>query len=67
MKLYIWNECDSNYTSGIAFAIAESEEEARKLVEEDYRKNGGYLYPSLRGLSVHSISKRIGRAEPGGG
>lgn len=33
--LYVWENVLSDYTSGIAFALAESEEEARKLVKKE--------------------------------
>jgi hypothetical protein len=32
LKVYIWAEFCPDYTDGLAIAIAESEEEARKLV-----------------------------------
>lgn len=38
MKLYIWNkDVLRDYSSGIAFAIAESEEQARELITEKTR------------------------------
>ena len=36
LKLFVWNEFSPDYTVGLAFAIAETEEEARKLVIEEY-------------------------------
>lgn len=35
LKLYVWTGFCPDYTDGLAFAIAESEEKARKLVEPD--------------------------------
>lgn len=32
LKLYVWAEFEPNYTDGLAFAIAETEDEARSLV-----------------------------------
>ena len=38
LKLYVWEDVLRDYTSGIAFALAESPEEARELV---IKKLGG--------------------------
>lgn len=32
LKLYVWNNFNPDYTSGLAFAVAASEQEARELV-----------------------------------
>lgn len=37
LKLYVWENYGCDYTCGIAFALAESEEEARKLIHESDR------------------------------
>lgn len=34
MKLYVWRNVLNDYTSGVMFALAESEEQARELVRE---------------------------------
>jgi len=34
LKVYVWEEVFRDYTTGIAFAIAENSEQARDLVEE---------------------------------
>ena len=36
LKLYVWTEFSPDWTDGLAFAIAESEEEARELVIKAY-------------------------------
>jgi hypothetical protein len=35
MKLYVWHNVFCDYTCGIAFAMAESAEEARRLIREN--------------------------------
>ena len=35
MKLFVWTEFCPDYTDGLAFALAEDETEARKLVIEE--------------------------------
>lgn len=35
MKLYVWYEVRCDYTPGIAFALAESEKEAKELILKD--------------------------------
>ena len=41
LKLYVWEDVLTDYTSGIAFALAESIEQAREAIREkglsDYR------------------------------
>ena len=34
LKLYVWDKWSPNYTDGMAFAIAESVEEAQSLIRE---------------------------------
>lgn len=38
LKLYIWEDVLSDYTPGIAFALAENREEARQLCLESFDK-----------------------------
>lgn len=35
LKLFVWAEWAPNYTDGLAFAIAETEEQARKLIYDE--------------------------------
>ena len=59
LKLYVWEDVLNGYTSGIAFALAETEEEARQLITKEmgynhedlnkkpeliYNKKGFYIY-----------------------
>ena len=53
LRLYVWTEFSPNYTDGLAFAIAESENEARELVET----KRGYDVCEWGKLEVKSISK----------
>ena len=35
LKLYVWDEWAPSYSGGLAFAIAESEKEAKELIIEE--------------------------------
>lgn len=37
LKLYVWHNVLTDYTSGVMFALAHSADEARKLVRKGYR------------------------------
>lgn len=43
LKLYVWENVLRDYTGGIAFAYAENQEDARKLIIEKL----GYLHEDL--------------------
>ena len=47
MKLFVWEGVLTDYTSGIAFALAESVDEARKLILEKYEENNGCISDNL--------------------
>ena len=51
LKLFVWTEFSPDYTSGLAFAIAKDEPEARKLVEAFRRFFAKYLVPPSRSAS----------------
>jgi hypothetical protein len=63
LKLYIWTDFQSDYTEGLAFAIAASESEAMWLVEKEYDGSVSHWGP----LEVRPLNKRVARAVPGGG
>ena len=63
LKLFIWTEFCVDYSSGLAFAIAKNEAEAKKLIE----KNIGYSVSDWGDLEIKPLSKRIARAVHGGG
>ena len=43
MKLFVWEGVLTDYTSGIAFALAENAIEARKLILDKYEKEQSYF------------------------
>ncbi len=63
MKLFIWTGFCPDYTSGLAFAIAKDEAEARKLVI----KERGYEPYEWGDLEVRRLDRRVARAVSGGG
>ena len=63
MKLFIWTGFCPDYTSGLAFAIAKDEAEARKLVI----KNFGMEPWTWGDLEVRRLDRRVARAINGGG
>ena len=62
LKLFIWTEFCQDWTSGLAFAIAENETEARRLVIKEY---GREPY-SWGELEVRRLDWRVARSVPGG-
>ena len=62
LKLFVWQDFCPDYTSGLAFAIAKDETEARKLVVKE-RQFEPYDWGSL---TIHPI-KRIAKCVNGGG
>lgn len=63
LRLYIWTGYCPDYTAGLAFAIASSEDEARELVSEKY---GGEPY-EWGDLEVRRLDHRVAREVCGGG
>ena len=63
LKLFIWTGFSPDYTDGLAFAIAEDETEARKLIEKDC----GYEVYTWGDLEVRSVDHRVARSVFGGG
>jgi len=62
LKLFVWTGFCPDYTSGLAFAIAKDELEARRLIETDR----GYHISYWGDLTIHPI-RRIARSVSGGG
>ena len=62
LKLFVWSGFCPDYSSGLAFAIAENEEEAKKLVRKEY---GGEPY-SWGTLEVKSLAKKTSYYVVGG-
>lgn len=48
LKLFIWKNVLTDYTSGIAFALAENAEEARKIIFAKFEKEEQYLSDTLK-------------------
>lgn len=63
LKLFIWTDFEPDYTSGLAFAIAASEGEARRLI---IRQNGGREPYCWGMLEVRRLDHRVARMVSGG-
>lgn len=63
LRLFVWTDFCPDYTSGLAFAIAEDETEARKLVVERY---GGEPY-TWGDLTIHPLTRKSAYYVTGGG
>lgn len=63
MKLFVWTGFCPDYTGGLAFAIAETHEQARQLVIVAK----GYEPDDWGKLSVHPVDSPIAFAIAGGG
>lgn len=48
LKLYVWEGVLTDYTSGIAFALASSVEEARQAIYDKSEKEDGYISSTLK-------------------
>lgn len=48
LKLFVWEDVLTDYTSGIAFALAENVEEARKIIFDRFEKEESYLSDTLK-------------------
>lgn len=63
LKLFVWTGFSPDYTSGLAFAIAKDETEARELIKQTHGYN-----PSKWGeLEICSLNKRTAYSVSGGG
>lgn len=63
LKLYVWTDFSPDYSSGLAFAIAANETEARKQVE----KERGYTVHEWGRLEVLRVDRRTAFSVAGGG
>lgn len=63
LKLFVWTEFSPDYTDGLAFAIAPTEEAARKLVIKAH----GYSTSDWGTLTVYPLTRRTAFAVSGGG
>jgi len=63
LKLFIWTGFCPDYTSGLAFAIARDETDARKLIEKDR----GFDVYEWGNLKIKPLTQPIARSVSGGG
>ena len=63
LKLFVFNNFCPDYTSGLAFAVAHDEVEARALIEKD---KGLPVY-NWGDLSIHDLNTPFGTSVSGGG
>ena len=63
LKLFVFEGFAPDYTDGLAFAIAHSEEEARELIVKEY----GYEPYGWGELKVYPLDAPIAKAVAGGG
>ena len=64
MKLYVWQNFEPDASPGIAFALAESEDEAKKAITASYIKDWIIEWGDL---SIHDIDVPISFYLFGGG
>ena len=63
LRLFVWTGFSPDYTSGLAFAIAKDETEARKLIE----KKHGYSPSTWGDLEILPLTKKTAFSVSGGG
>lgn len=63
LKLFVWTEFCPDYSSGLAFAIAKNEADARKQIEE----KRGFRTSEWGTLTIHLLTRRFSEAVSGGG
>jgi len=63
LKLFVWSGFSPDYSSGLAFAVAKSETEARELIE----LNRGYEVYTWGKLEILPINAKVARSVCGGG
>jgi hypothetical protein len=63
LKLFVWDSFSPDWSSGLAFAIASSEEKAKKIII----KKLGHVPYEWGDVEVYSLNKSIGFGRHGGG
>jgi hypothetical protein len=62
LKLFVWEDFNPDYTSGLAIAIAKTEKKARKLIIKERGFN-----PDIWGtLTIYPLTKEIAKCVGGG-
>jgi len=62
-KLFVWTSFNPDYTNGLAFAIANTVEEAKEIIENSI----GYKPYQWGELHIHKLNEKIGYGVGGGG
>ena len=65
LKLFIWTDFCSDWTEGLAFAIASDETEARKLIIKKFGGTGDGI--RWGDLEIRRLDHRVSRYVQGGG
>ena len=63
LKLFVWEGFSSDYTDGLAFAVAKDETEARKMI----LKERGFPVMEWGDLKIYPLTKKIAKYVSGGG
>jgi hypothetical protein len=63
LNLFVFAEFSPDYSDGLAFAIAEDEADAKRLIE----KRCDFKILNWGRLEIHSLSKKVARCVFGGG
>ena len=64
LKLYVWEDYATDYTTGLAFAIAEDSDQARQMIED---KNGYRDVSLAESPEVFPLDSPIAFQVTGGG
>lgn len=67
LKLFVWHEVFYDYTPGMAFALAETEEEARKLIIDQMNISESSADDLTKEPEVYEVTDRVGFGIWGGG
>ena len=60
LKLFVWPEFDPDYIAGLAFAIAETEEDAKRIVKLRYMNVGEWGQVTVHSLKHKHSYQRMG-------
>lgn len=63
LRLFVWTDFSPDHTSGLAFAIAKDETEARALIQLDR----GWTVYEWGTLTIYPLTRRIAKQVSGGG
>lgn len=62
LMLYVWQEFSPDWSGGLAFSIASSEEEAREMIIKDR----GFSPGDWGDLSIHEVKEKCAFSVSGG-